>query len=186
MKTANLTLGAGLILLAGSLLVPGITSAQALKTPIEGSSANCSNLGEPEREWVDEDGITHVRGQRGRCDWSGDLQGRFPSGGERFVANWDWDLADGPYFEHGTDSFSGRLFGKVVEATGHYTFECIGPFQMATCIVEAVWHLEDGRLVKFTMNWVEGDGDPTFPYTGIVLDPPGLGPVKRNRPRTKK
>jgi hypothetical protein len=173
MKKANLTLRAGLILLAGSLLVPGIASAQALKTPIEGHSENCRLLGEPERKWVDEDGITHVRGQRGRCDWLGDIQGRRAGRGERFVANWDWDLADGPYFEYGTTSFTGLILGELTEATGRYTLGCIGPFQMQTCIVALVWHVEDGRLVKLTVNWVEGDGDPTFPYTGFVLDSKG-------------
>jgi hypothetical protein len=183
MKKANLTLGAGLILLAGSLLVSGIASAQALKTPITGHSENCRLLGEPEREWVDEDGISHARGQRGRCDWFGDIQGR-GSRGERFLGNWDWDLADGPYFEHGTNSFTGLILGQLTEATGHYTLDCIGPFNMQTCILELVWHLEDGRLLKLTQNWVEGDGDPTFPYTGFVLDPPGG--EKRKGPRTKK
>jgi hypothetical protein len=183
MKKANLTLGAGLILLAGSLLVPGITSAQALKTPIEGHAENCRNLGEPERKWVDEDGITHIRGQRGRCDFRGDIQGR-NQGGERWVANIDWDFADGPYFDHGTTSFSGRILGQLTEATGHYTLDCIGPFQMQTCILELVWHLEDGRLLKLEESWVEGDGDPTFPYTGFLLDPPGG--EKRKGPRAKK
>jgi hypothetical protein len=55
---------------------------------------------------------------------------------------------------------------------------------MQTCILELVWHLEDGRLLKLTQNWVEGDGDPTFPYTGFLLDPPGG--EKRKGPRTKK
>jgi hypothetical protein len=172
-------IGVSLASMAGILLVSGVASAQALKTPIEGRWGDCRNLGEPEREWVDEDGITHIRGQKGRCDWFGDLQGRFPSGGERFVSNIDWDFADGPYFDHETTSFSGRFLGKAIEATGHYTFECIGPFQMQTCILEAVWHLEDGRLVKTTTNWVEGDGDTTMPYTGFVLDPPGRGATRR-------
>jgi len=101
------------------------------------------------------------------------------------VANWDDDIAGETWFEHGTTSFTGRILGEFVSATGHYTLDCTGPFQMQTCILELVWHLEDGRLLKTTTNWVEGDGDPTFPYTGILLDPPGLGPVKRNRPRSR-
>jgi hypothetical protein len=172
MMKATLTFGAGLTLLTGWLLVPGIASAQALKTPIEGRWENCRFLGEPEREWVDEDGIRHVRGQRGACDHVGDIQGRFPRG-ERFVANWDDDIAGETWFEHGTTSFRGLILGEVAQATGHYTLDCTGPFQMQTCILELVWHLEDGRLLKTTTNWVEGDGDPTFPYTGFLLDPPG-------------
>ncbi len=164
-------IGVSLASIAGMLLVPGITSAQALKTPIEGRWENCRFLGEPEREWVDEDGIHHVRGQSGRCDHVGDVQGRF-SRGERFVANWDDDIAGETWFEHGTTSFRGNILGESVSAAGHYTLDCTGPFQMQTCILELVWHLEDGRLLKFSVTHV-GSDFPT-PYTGILLDPPGL------------
>ncbi len=174
-------IGASLASMAGILLVSGVAPAQALKTPIEGHSENCRYLREPDREWVDEDGISHVRGQRGRCNYFGDVQGHFPSGGERFVANWDDDIAGETWFEHGTNSFTGRILGEVAEAAGHYTLDCIGPFRMQTCILELVWHLEDGRLLKATANWVEGDGDPTFPYTGFVLDPPGRRRTGFNR-----
>jgi hypothetical protein len=182
MKQTIRIIGVSLASMAGILLVSAVASAQALKTPIEGTSV-CRLIGEPEKEWVDEDGISHVRGQRGTCNYFGDLRGIFPRGGERFVANWDWDFAEETFFEHGINSFSGRIFGELVEATGHYTLECIGPFQMQTCFLEIVWHVDDGRLVKFTQNWVEGDGDPTFPYTGVILDPPGG--AKRNGPRRR-
>jgi hypothetical protein len=179
-------IGVGLAAMAGILLVSGVAWAQALKTPVEGFAENCRYLGEPERDWVDEDGIRHVRGQRGACDWVGDVQGSYPNRGERWVANWDDDVAGETWFEHGTASFYGKiLFGRAVSATGHYTLDCTGPFQMQTCIAEHVLHVEDGRLLKTTTTWVEGDGDPTIPYTGFLLDPPGLGPVKRNRPRTR-
>ncbi len=168
MKKATFTLGAGLILLTGWLLVPGIASAQALKTPIEGSWTNGRLLGEPEREWVDEDGITHVRGQRYRCRHAGDVLGR-----EDGVFGSDLDLDAGVRFERGTNSFTGSILGELASATGHFTVECTrppegGPF---TCIEEAVWHLEDGRLLKFTVTYV----GPAFPrlYTGFLLDPPG-------------
>jgi hypothetical protein len=54
---------------------------------------------------------------------------------------------------------------------------------MQTCIAEHIWHIEDGRLLKATHTWVRGD--PIMPMTGYLLDPPGLGPVKRNGPRSK-
>ncbi len=175
-------IGMSLASMAGILLVAGIASAQALKTPIEGHWESCRYLGQPERQWVDEDGIHHVRGWRGVCNHVGDVMGSFPRG-ERFVANWDDDIAGETWFEHGTTSFTGRILGEFVSAAGHYTLDCTGPFQMQTCILELVWHLEDGRLLKTTTNWVEGDGDPTFPYTGFLLDPPGG--EKRNGPRSK-
>ena len=177
MKKATLTLGAGLILLTGWLLVPGIASAQALKTPIEGRWDNIYTVGEPERDWVDEDGIRHVRGQSGRFRWVGDVRGW-----EHWLANWDDDRAGETFFEHGTGSVTGWIFEKAAWEA-HYTLDCTGPFEMQPCIVEYVGHLEDGRLLRVSGTWVYGD--PTMPYTGFVLDPPGLGPVKRNRSRSK-
>ena len=102
MKKATLTLGAGLILLTGWLLVPDIASAQALKTPIEGRWDNISGTGEPERVWVDEDGIRHVRGKRGWLRWVGNVRGW-----ESWLTNWDDDRAGETWFEHGTASVHG-------------------------------------------------------------------------------
>ena len=179
-------IGVSLASMAALLLVSGVAWAQALKTEIEGFTENCFYLGEPERYWVDEDGIRHVRGQRWECDWVGDVHGRLPRRGASGVANWDYDIAGETRFEHGTTSFYGKiLLPGLVSATGNYTYECTGPSGMQTCNLECVWHVEDGRLLMATQNWVQGDGDPTMPYTGFLLDPPGLGPVKRNRPRTR-
>ncbi len=168
MKKATLTLGAGLILLTGWLLVPGIASAQALKTPIEGSFTNCSHLGEPEREWVDEDGIRHVRGWRYFCRHGGDVRGR-----EDGVFGFDVDPDAGTLFQRGTNSFRGEILGVLGPATGHWTLECTGTqVGMLNCTEEHVWHLEDGRLLKFTMTYLTGLFP--IPYTGFLLDPPGL------------
>ena len=176
MKKATLTLGAGLILLTGWLLVPGIASAQALKTPIEGSHTSCIALGEPEREWVDEDGIIHVRGQRYRCRHDGDIVGR-----EDGVFGLDFDLDGGVRFARGTSSFGGQILGEPATATGHFTQECTRSEGVFTCTEEDVWHLEDGRLLKFTMTYLTGLFP--IPYTGFLLDPPGLrlGPKIRGR-----
>lgn len=97
MRNRTLTIAAALVLLTGWLVVPGLASAQALKTPIEGTGFNCSNTAEPQREWVDEDGIRHVRGQWARCRVGGDLRGV-----ELFLQNWDDDQAGEMWFEHGT------------------------------------------------------------------------------------
>jgi hypothetical protein len=177
-------IGVGLASMTGILLVSGVTWAQALKTPIEGSHSNCVSSGEPEREWVDEDGILHVRGQRGTADWFGDVRGRALIGrGESWVADFDRDFAGETYFSHGTSSFYGQiLFGRAVSATGHYTMDCTGPLSMQTCIGWHIWHVEDGRLLMATHNWVQGDPSP-MTYTGFLLDPPGLrlGTTRRNR-----
>ena len=85
-------------------------------------------------------------------------------------------------FEHGTHSFTGKILGVLSPATGHWTLECTGTqVGMLNCTEEHVWHLEDGRLLKFTVTFV----GPAFPrpYTGILLDPPGLGSGGRRRGR---
>jgi hypothetical protein len=171
-------IGVSLASMAALLLVSGVAWAQALKTPIEGRWRDLNFIGEPERDWVDEDGIRHVRGQRGWLRWVGDVRGT-----EYWLANWDADIAGETLFEHGTASVTGRIFGRPASWTAHFTADCTGPFETRTCIAEYVCHLEDGRLLKVSGTWVQGD--PTMPYTGFVLDPPGLGPVKRNRPRSK-
>jgi hypothetical protein len=176
MKKATLTLGAGLILLTGWLLVPGIASAQALKTPIEGSWTNCAVLGEPERDWVDEDGIRHIRGWRYFCLHAGAVVGR-----EEGVLGGDIGPGGDVVFERGSGSFSGTILGEPASATGHYTLECTRPPVRLACSEEDVWHLEDGRLLKFSATWI-GTRFPR-PYTGILLDPPGLrlGRDRRSR-----
>jgi hypothetical protein len=98
------------------------------------------------------------------------------------LANWDDDRAGETWFEHGTSSFTGRFSGEAVAWEAHYTVDCIGPFETRTCIAEYVAHLEDGRLLKVSGSWIRGD---PITYTGFILDPPGLGPVKRNRPRSR-
>ncbi len=86
-------------------------------------------------------------------------------------------------FERGTISFFGRILGEDAQVTGHFTGECTRPERGRpfTCTEEHVWHLEDGRLLKLSATYV-GGGFPT-PYTGILLDPPGLrlGANRRGR-----
>ena len=96
--------------------------------------------------------------------------------------NGDFDPDGVVRFEHGTHSFTGRILGVRSPATGHWTLECTGTqVGMLNCTEEHVWHLEDGRLLKFTVTFT----GPDFPrlYTGFLLDPPGLrlGPKVRGR-----
>ena len=178
MKKSTLTIATGLALLTGWLLVPGLATAQALKTPIEGAQVACNNFREPDREWVDEDGVTHVRGQRRRCNYDdGDLIGR-----EFILSNWDEDLAAGTLFGHSTNFFEGTILGQDAPATGHFTDECTRSEGVWTCVEEHVWHLEDGRLLKLSATYVAYIGFP-IPYAGILLDPPGrtVRPMGRRR-----
>ena len=85
----------------------------------------------------------------------------------------DVDSVAGTLFQRGKNSFFGRILGEDAPATGHWTAECTrserGPF---TCTEDHVWHLEDGRLLKFGMTYLTGLFP--IPYTGFLLDPPGL------------
>jgi hypothetical protein len=180
MRNTVRIIGASLVSMAGLLLVPAIASAQALKTPIEGRWSFCNFLGEPEREWVDEDGLRHIRGQRGFCSHAGNVRGR-----EDFVIGSDRESNGNVIFARGKNSFSGRILGEFVRATGHFTEECTRPEGGGfTCIVEVVWHLEDGRLLKFTVIELVTDPFPVL-YTGYLLDPPGVGGANRNGPRRR-
>ena len=69
----------------------------------------------------------------------------------------------------------GTILGVRSPVTGHFTAECTRPPEggRLTCIEEHVWHIEDGRLVKFTVTYLDNAPFPR-PYTGILLDPPGL------------
>ncbi len=78
-------------------------------------------------------------------------------------------------FERGTISFFGRILGEDAQVTGHFTGECTRPERGRpfTCIEEYIWHIEDGRLLKYTAIYLGTDPFP-IPYTGVLLDPPGL------------
>jgi hypothetical protein len=174
-------IGVSLAAMAGILLVSGVAWAQALKTEIEGELGDCYFIGEPDKDWMDEDGVRHIRGQKGRCDHVGeDVFGR-GNRGEFWVEDRDVDGAAGTQFRHGTSTFGGRILGDRVQTTGHYTIEGTQS-DVWTFTVEHVWHLEDGRLLKISATWIAGD---PITFTGILLDPPGLGPVKRNGPRRR-
>jgi hypothetical protein len=169
-------IGVGLLALAGSLLLSSVASGQALKTLIETEVVRCRDQGEPDRFWVDEDGIEHVRGGRNWCLFVGDLEGR-----AWFIYNYDLDRASGTYFEHGAMVYlDATIFGKNVSGTGHYTGEGIRIEGVWSWSYDDVWHLEDGRLLKLRDERQEGE--PIL-ITGILLEPPGAavrrGPRRR-------
>ncbi len=68
-------LGVSLASMVGILLISGVAWAQATETPIAGRWISCQNLEEPEKLWVDEDGIEHGRNSLYSCRHFGSLKG---------------------------------------------------------------------------------------------------------------
>jgi len=173
MKNKILTIAVSLASMAGVLLVSGVVRAQAEETPIEVQFVNCRTLGSPDRDWVDEDGIRHIRDQMFKCGRIGDMVGT-----DTGWASGDFGL--GHRFERGYYAFTGRILGQMTSGVGRYTEDCDRTDGVWSCTGNDVLHLDGGGLVKFEMTW-EGD-DPTV-YSGVYLDPPAG--AKRNRLRSK-
>jgi hypothetical protein len=167
--------GATLASMAGILLVSDVAWAQAEVTPIQGRWHSCGTLAEPEREWVDEDGIEHARDSLYSCRHQGSLVG--------LEKGWaSWDINRGVWVsEHGYYAFTGRVLGgELTTGVARYTLECNRIEGVMTCIEDHVMHLDGGSLAKFSGTW--NPGGPRR-YTGTLLDPPGGD--KRNRPRSR-
>jgi hypothetical protein len=175
MKNIVRILGASLASMAGILLVSGVAWAQATETPIHGQWLSCGSLAEPERLWVDEDGIEHGRDSRYSCRHRGSLRG--------FETGWaSWERDPGVWVsERGYYSYTGSVLGEPAWGVARYTLECSRIEGVMTCIEDHVLHLDGGGLVKFSGTWNPG-GDRW--YTGTLLDTPGG--EKRNGPRSKK
>jgi hypothetical protein len=167
-------IGAGLASMAGVLIVSGVAWAQAEETPIQGEWYSCQNLEEPEREWVDEDGIEHRRNALYSCRHRGSLRGLEKGWASRERDPGVWVSERGYY------AYTGRVLGEPNPGVGRYTLECSRIEGVMTCIEDHVLHLDGGDLVKFSGTW--NPGGPRR-YTGTLLDPPGG--EKRHGPRSK-
>jgi len=175
MKDKIRIIGVGLAAMAGILLVSGVAWAQEEETPIEGRWLSCGVLAEPEKFWVDEDGIEHGRDGLYSCRHQGSLKG--------LEKGWaSWDINRGVWVsEHGYYTFTGRVLGgDYTTGVARYTLECSRIEGVMTCIEDHVMHLDGGGLVKFSGTW--NPGGPRR-YTGTLLETPGG--AKLNGPRSK-
>jgi len=76
MKTTRTKILAGVVLLAAVLIITGIAWAKATKTAVTGITlVTPREEHEPLREWIDDDGIWHVRGEVADYVHVGDLEG---------------------------------------------------------------------------------------------------------------
>ena len=171
-------IGASLASMAGIVLVSGVAWAQATETPIEVQVVDCRLQGDPDREWVDDDGIRHIRDQMFRCKRRRDMVGtdtRWASG--------DFDGAGGYQFERGYYAFTGRILGgELTSGVGATQKNATGPMVCGSAPPNDVLHLDGGGMVKISVTW-EGDDPTRSIYPGTFLETPGG--AKRNGPRSK-
>ncbi|MBW2693900.1 MAG: hypothetical protein JRE57_14905 [Deltaproteobacteria bacterium] len=175
MKNNIRIIGVGLALMAGILLVSGVAWAQATETPITIRVVSCEDLAEPEREWVDEDGVRHVRNELYRCWFRRDMVGKILA-----WASYDRDPVNGYYFEHGYSTFTGRIFGEETWAIERYTLEGTRIDGVWHYTSESRMHLENGGLIRLSGAWKAGE---RLIMSGTLLKTPGG--AKRNGPRSK-
>jgi hypothetical protein len=169
-------IGVSLVAMAGILLASGVAWAQAVETPIRVLFFRCHDLEEPEREWVDEDGIRHIRNELFSCRRNLDMTGRDIS-----WSNSDLDPTAGYYSEHGYYSFTGRILnGDPTTGVGRYTVEGNRIEGVWNYTSEDVMHVEGGGLVKLSAAWKAGEN---LIYSGVLLETPGG--ASRKGPRSK-
>jgi hypothetical protein len=133
------------------------------------------SLAEPEREWVDGDGIEHNRDGLYSCRHRGALVGLEKGWASQDIDPGVWVSERGYYI------FTGRVLGgELTTGVARYTLECNRIEGVMTCIEDHVMHLDGGSLAKFSGTWRPGSARR---YTGTLLDPPGG--EKRNGPRSR-
>jgi hypothetical protein len=178
MRNTVRSIGMSLASMAGILLVSGVAWAQAEETPIAVRLIGCHPIEDPERrEWVDEDGIVHVRDHLFSCSSGRDMVGEIIA-----WANWDHDPAAGHHSEHGYYSFAGSILGEPATGVGRYTKERNRIEGVWTSTQEDVMHLAGGGLVILSGTWESGDRIIIF--WGTLLETPGG--AKRNGPPRRK
>ena len=178
MKNKIRIIGVSLASMAGLLLVSGVAWAQAEETPITVRLMECERLEEPERYWVDEDGIEHARDILTSC-WTGrDMVGELIT-----WHSWDFDRAAGHVFQRGYYSFTGSILGEPATGVGRFTKEINRIEDVWIETREDVMHLAGGGLVLLSGTWESGD---RIVFRGTVLDTPGGESRQGPRPRRRR
>ena len=156
-------IGVGLAAMAAILLVSGVAWANPNKEPVSGELVSF-RVTEPGEIWVDDDGIRHTRNQWARVRYEGDIEGRMVA-----ILSGNKDNSTGDGDMHGSFIFNGYVGEDWVSATGRFSgVRGEGPISW---VVDFVWHVDDGRLMKTTE--VKPPGGPPWDYVGEILDPPG-------------
>ncbi len=155
---------AGMTLTAAVLMVTAIAWAQATEVEVCGGQMTVGVI-DPGKSWVDDEGITHVRGVILEVAFSGDLEG--------FVIqhlNYNIDpFGDGDLY--GSAEFEGTLEGVGAgELAGRFAGDITGGVFSADSVGHGT--LADNQAhSRVTTTGVLGSGVAT--YTGRILFPQG-------------
>ncbi len=143
------------------LLVTGTASGAATEVPASGGQLTVGVI-DPGTSWVDEEGITHVRGLILEVSFSGDIQGSAIQG-----LNYNID-AFGNGDLHGTAEFVGTIFGDEAALEGRFAGDISGGVFSADSIGHGL--IGGARAhSRLTTTGVLGSGVAT--YDGTVLFP---------------
>ena len=153
----------GMTLIAAMLLITAIALGAATKVPVSGGQFTVGVL-DPGTNWVDEDGITHVRDLILEVSFTGDIEGSAIQG-----LNYNIDpFGNGDL--HGTAVFEGTIFGDAAMLSGRFAGDISGGVFSADSIGHGT--IGDARAQsRLTTTGVLGSGVAT--YTGIIRFPHG-------------
>ena len=153
----------GMALTAAMLMVPMNASAQATVVSVSGGQMTVGVL-DPGTSWVDDDGVTHVRGLTLEVAFTGDIVGSA-------IQHLDYNIDPfGNGDLHGSVEFTGTLFGVAAELGGRFAGDISGGVFMA----ESIGHGTVGGAQaqsRLTTTGVLGSGVAT--YTGTFSFPHG-------------
>jgi hypothetical protein len=163
-------IGVSLASMAGIVLVSGVAWAQATETPVWGRVDNFVVI-DPGKIWEDEEGVLHIRNERQRERYRGQIRG------QQFKIqsfNIEIDPVTGRDLAldyHGSFTFVGFVGGDLVKAKGRFMGQCSDCWEPNNCEEIEIWHLDDGRKIRLTEVWDCPSNISV--YQGILLDPPG-------------
>ena len=159
-----------LIVLIEHIEEAGAAGPQATKTPVTGTRFVTPSGQTPTREWIDEEGVTYIRGSVAIVEYEGDLVGPGVA-----VVNLNLDFATG------TGDESGYLTAELTRGELRGTFA--GRFSITYTgwvgVGHGVYHgTGDFAGMKLTEDFVADFTDspePPWPveYEGIIFDPHG-------------
>ena len=170
MKTTRTKILAGVVLLAVVLLITGIVWAKATKTAVTGITLVTPSEQEPLREWIDDDGIWHVRGEVADYEFLGDLVGTGVG-----VVNLNLDLSTGNGDESGYSTSEltwGELSGTF---EGHFSVTYTGWVGVGHGVYHGTGDFAGMKLMEdFTIDFTVTPEPPyVVNFEGIILDPHG-------------
>ena len=153
----------GMTLTAAMLLITGTALGAATSVAVSGGQMTVGII-DPGTSWVDDEGITHVRGLILEVSFTGDIEGSAIQG-----LNYNMD-AMGNGDLHGTAEFEGTIFGDEAALAGRFAGDISGGVFSADSIGHGTIGGAQAQS-RLTTTGVLGSGVAT--YDGTILFPHG-------------